>query len=381
MAKSKYCPICDQPMKGRFCWRCKEFVKPYEIEMNDPMEEDSGSSKASGKSSPGVSQPNSRKTMEQAKRSFESHGAVRSTGASGSGYQSRGWSPENLDGDTKKRRIKKVALLFGSIWLLSVLVGFAVRIIFFNISDSRMEDREIEVDIPESMYEIEDFLAEDDMAFPFTAEQEEGYLSDEEYQQLLAENGFDEDGYKDADYDAILAAGEPCNGWVHFDTTARTASRHIRSALEEEGIAASNYDTGTDMDNYYYMNQYGEIESYFHTYLYVVLEVDESGENYSGFMYMISDSVTNELMAVCIKEDNLDVFEIVSRVVMTELDPECAYEAENNFSYDISAALQTQDGYDYLEYGSLWYDFSYYDEIPADDYQYTGWVYLADTEE
>lgn len=134
-------------------------------------------------------------------------------------------------------------------------------------------------------------------------------------------------------------------------------------------------------DNYYYLNRYGEIESYFQSYLYVTLDNDSYERGYSGFLYLISDSVTDELMAVCVKDDDLNVFMKTCRAIMIELDEEDKYEIMANVIFDINAALKEEDGYQYLEYGNLWFDFSYYDEIPGDDYQYTGWIHLGDNGE
>lgn len=368
MAKSMYCPICDQPVKGRFCKHCKEFVTPYEHEadyrMNeshDPKNDANCEYHGTGSAQPGQATPASdRERMEQARKSFESHGTVRNTGAAGNKKSSNG--------------------LIVGVWvvLICMLIGVVAGIIAAERTDDEKPDREYEAMISSVAPDEDD---DDNMAFPFTQSYGEGYLSDEEYQKLLADNGFDEEGYKDLDYDEVLAAGEPCNGWKHFELTSRTASRHIRNALEDAGIAASDYGADTETDNYYYMNRYGEIESYFQSYLYVTLDDDSYEDGFSGFLYLVSDSVTDELMAVCVKEDDLEVFKSACEAIMMELDDDNDFDIMTKFKVDINRALQDDDGYEYLEYGDLWFDFTYYDEIPSDNYQYTGWIYLADDEE
>lgn len=381
MAKTKYCPICDQPVKGRFCTNCKEFVTPYEHDMdyhmnashdpkNDPNCEYHGT--ATTQTTNATAKPvNDRERMEQARKSFESHGAARSTGTGSSGNK------------------KSSSGVMITIWvaLIFIAIGVIVGVISgMNAADDD-SDREVEVESTDGKMDIADEKDPDDddddnMAFPFTQPTAEGMLSDEEYEKLLEENGFDEEGYKDVDYDEVLAAGEPCDGWEHFENlTSRTASRHIRTALEEAGIACSNYDAGVNMDNYYYMNQYGEVKSYFQTYLYVTLDDDSYESGYSGFLYLVSDSVTDELMAVCVKEDDLEVFKSACEAIMMELDEDHYFDITTKFKVDINRALKDDDGYEYLEYGNLWFDLTYYDEVQEDAYQYTGWIYLADPEE
>lgn len=372
MAKSMYCPICDQPVKGRFCMHCKEFVTPYERdvdyhmnESHDPKKDADCEYHGTGSVQPAQPAPaDDRERMEQAKKSFESNGAVRTVGTGGS----------------KKTNFNPMVVIWGVLicFLIGVVAGMINR---QNTSDDKQTELVYEDEVSSLDSEEKDDIDDDNMAFPFTQSYGEGYLSDEEYQKLLAENGFDEDGYKDVDYEEVLAAGEPCNGWKHFDLTSRTASRHIRSALEDADIAASNFDADVEPDNYYYMNRYGEIESYFQSYLYVTLDDDSYESGYSGFLYLVSDSVTDELMAVCVKDDDLNVFMKTCRAIMIELDEEDKYEIMANVIFDINAALKEEDGYQYLEYGNLWFDFSYYDEIPEDDYQYTGWIYLGDNGE
>lgn len=374
MAKLKYCPICDQPVKGRFCTHCKEIVKPYEHEVDyhmneshDPKNDPNCEYHGTGSVQPAQTAPaDDRERVEQAKQSFESNRAVRT-------------------GSGKKMNSNPMMVIWGV--LICMLIGVVVVVIVRESSfDSPDPDKGHETALSSELSadndDQDDDTDDDRMAFPFEqGYYGEGYLSDEEYQQLLADNGFDEDGYKDVDYEEVLAAGEPCNGWVHFDLTSRTASRHIRNALEEADIAASDYGADPETDNYYYMNQYGEIESYFQAYLYVTLDDDSYENGYSGFLYLISDSVTDQLMAVCVKEDDLNVFMKTCRAVMMELDEKDSYKIMTNVFYDINDALRAGDGYEYFKYGDICFEFLYYDEIPGDDYQYTGWIYLGDNGE
>lgn len=353
MAKKMFCPICDQPVKGRFCRHCGEFVTPYEHDVDYHMNESHDPKNDAG---------------------CDYHGTET--------VQTTAPAPSSNKG-------KKQSGVMIGIWLvlIAALCGVVAGVV---ASNNKSDPENADAGITESAAADDDetdaadaFVSDDDdMAFPFTQSYGEGYLSDDEYEQLLEENGFDEDGYKDLDYDEVLEAGEPCNGWVHFEgLSSRTAARHIRNVLEEAGIAASNYDADVETDNYYYMNRYGEIETYFQSYLYVTLDDDSYDNGFSGFLYLVSDSVTDELMAVCVKCDEKDTFIDACKEIMMELYDGDNFLLKTSFTVDVTRALADDDGYEYLEYGSLWFDLVYYDEVPDDDYQYTGWIYLGSDEE
>ena len=304
--------------------------------------------------------------MEQAKRSFESHGEVRNTGAhrkkSGT---SAGYSDDGK-GDSKgtKKNAKILVNTVIIIWVMSVVMGVIAA---FLEDDDEYDSDDIYVDY--------DYDFDDDYGYDDTYDYE--YLDDEEYQALLAENGFDEDGYKYFDYDELLEAGEPCNGIIHFDGLAsRTAARHIRSALEDVGIEANNDETDYEPSNYAFMDYDGTVYTYYESYMYIVLG-DETADEWEGLILLISDSVTDELMEVYIMTDDQDMFVDASKAVLMELDEECDEETVSDLGEVVSGAVEEGVQYSYLYYGNLWYDFAYYGD-DDDYYDYTTCIYLID---
>jgi hypothetical protein len=369
----KYCPICDQPIKGRFCKTCGEFVKPYQHEVNyrfneshDPKSDpdcayhgtdqgETGQQRAYGTVQGWITQEpkkststmSDRERMARAKASFESHGATN--------------EPRNRSSETKAPTAVKIlvivmVLLFASSFIISI-----VSTLWPGFQDDYDFDIVRDAD-------------EDDMDFPFDNYVDEGWMSDEDYEALCEELGFDEDGYRDLDDDEVAAAGEPCNGWEHFDTTSRTAARHIRSALEEAGIASTDPQAGKTY-NYEYLDHYGEITSYYEPYTYVTLEDESYEDGYSGYMAFISDSVTDELMVVYVIDMDQDTFITACKMALMELEEDQEFcdkmEEDLRTTFDNDSEYNAND----LVYGDLCLDVEYKadSEIP-----FTGWIYLND---
>ncbi len=392
MASKKYCPICDKQIHGRFCTTCMQFVKPCEHEVNyhlneghdlgnDPNCDYHGTTTTTYRDMPEMpkmedyyssSAASDKERMERAKRSFESHGEERNTGNAG-GAKSSGvnWRFNSAaKGDTGKTK-KNAKVLVNTviiIWIAAVVLGvFAAYLSDVDEYDSD----DIYVDYDDDY----DYGFEYDYGYDDAYEYE--YLDDEEYQALLAENGFDEDGYKYFDYDELLDAGEPCNGIIHFDGLAsRTAARHIRSSLEDVGIEANNDETDYEPSNYAFMDYDGTVYTYYESYMYIILG-DETADEWEGLILLISDSVTDELMEVYIMTDDQDMFVEASKAVLMELDEECDEETVSDLGEVVSGAVEEGVQYSYLCYGNLWYDFVYYGD-DDDYYAYTTCIYLME---
>jgi hypothetical protein len=227
-------------------------------------------------------------------------------------------------------------------------------------------------------FDIVQVADEDDMDFPFDNYVDEGWMSDEDYEALCEELGFDEDGYRELDSDEVIAAGEPCNAWGHFDTTSRTAARHVRSALEEAGITSTTPEAGKTY-NYEYLDHYGEITSYYETYTYVTLEDETLEDGYSGYMMFISDTVTDELMLVYVMETDQDAFITACEAALLELqeDEDICDEIRSEMAEELRATFDNDSEYNAndLVYGDLCLDVTY----EADDnFPYAAWIYLSD---
>ncbi len=309
-----------------------------------------------------------RERMEKAKKSFESHGSVRNTGVdrkhtdtswSGDKYRDAGKGDK---GNTKKNT-KVIVNTVIIIWFAAVILG----IVAGYLEDVDHDDYNYDVDYD---YNFDDDYDYDDAYYY-------DYLDDEEYQALLAENGFDEDGFKELDYDELLDAGEPCNGIIHFDgLTSRTAARHIRSALEDVGIEANNDESDYEPSNYAFMDYDGTVYTYYESYMYIILG-DETADEWEGLILLISDSVTDELMEVYIMTDDQDMFVEASKAVLMELDEECDEETVSDLGEVVEGAVEEGVQYSYLYYGNLWYDFVYYGD-DDDYYAYTTCIYLIE---
>ncbi len=383
MAKKMYCPICDKQIHGRFCTTCKQFVKPCEHEVNyhlneghdpnnDPNCDYHGTTYRDMPEMPKMDDYHSSSAisdaerMERAKRSFESHGEERSTGNT-VGAKSSGvnWSSNSATKGGTGNAKKNTKVLVNTviiIWIAAVALGIFAGFL---------------ADDDDDYYDSDDIYVDYDDDYDYV-DYDYDYLSDEEYQELLEENGFDEDGYKEFDYDEVLEAGEPCNGWVHFeDLTARTAARHIRTALEEVGIEANNDESDYETSNYAYMDYDGTIYTYYESYMYVILG-DETADMWEGLILLISDSVTDELMGVYVMEDDQDTFVSAAQTVMMELDEECDEDTVSDLGEIVSGAVEEDVQYSYLLYGNLWLDFVYYGEDNEDYYAYVACIYLVE---
>jgi Zn-finger nucleic acid-binding protein len=111
--------------------------------------------------------------------------------------------------------------------------------------------------------------------------------------------GYDDYGYRDLDEAEVLAAGEHCSGFDHFDTDGREISRSMVQFLEKEEYGYGISSQETYGDNYEF-KQDGDPLTFYETVESVYLEARTSDEVNSGeedyeYVDINYDTATGEL--------------------------------------------------------------------------------------
>jgi hypothetical protein len=199
----------------------------------------------------------------------------------------------------EKLSAKQILLVIAS---FCVIIGVSTLLIFLanrgsKDSDSKEASVMVEEDSNSEDLDSDDISLysednqESDDSLEADASQDTDASSSEDSENIAEDTESADSNYIDVDYDEIIAAGEPCNGYAHFSISKEEFVSMMDQYYEETG---DTVDFSTDMDNYYENTDDGKF-TYYETY-----SIWDYTDDTQDQFYISTDTVTEELMYIAV---------------------------------------------------------------------------------
>lgn len=339
MGKRYLCPICEHELTGRlYCPECRRFRKNPLVYTGGLLPNESSSSFRLNEEIKKDIRPNSRvsvntepayrtagrvQTGRNAQRKTETQGFdTRYRDTCGSNH-AHTYGVPNQDPHKKKKK-SGVGKIVAVIWALIAVLSFGMELVtdYFESAGRANEVRE------ESAPAVSEFEVPDVVLPDYALED-----MDWTYQEFTEEE--------------VAALGEPCSGYAHYEVYGEDYQAILQEYLHElwPDLVITSYDSGS-------YNTASVVGEEIYTYYQKNVTMDlEFADGAWGYVILISDTVTGELMEIDIYVDqNEDSF----RKLM--LLSACALEEERDRN-EVWAEVQkcagelTEGGYVFSELG------------------------------
>ncbi|WP_343210551.1 hypothetical protein [Anaerolentibacter hominis] len=328
--KTRICPVCDQPVKGRYCRNCHKFVDPVELDAHIHLNE-----QCTPDNYFEIQLENDKIRQEERQKSLSQKAQAAGPqtgnhnpdpvytyqpGPSGHPYAN---SPQRntvytggMPGTPKKKKTNPIVVII----VILVLIQFLIPIIIGITSSIKKESMEINA--------------------PVTGldETEEKLWGDEAEEDPWSDDASEWD-YVDLDYDEILELGEAGTGTGHIRADGAGLAAKMDKALGKMDFTC---EMSTEMDNYKSVKKTGE-EGFTFFYNYADWWISDT-----EYVTVARDSVTDELIYVMISLEDKEQADELLKMVLAYTEDVSEQKAGNLIEYDYDYEAAGPDG-EYIE--------------------------------